>query len=167
MDASITKLEEEKSTLKDFHRRCSNTNLKTIRLMSRTKILPPIEERQGQTNKVCQICFKGKIIRTAIPKLSDSKTQERDKLIYSDLCGPIRTQSIQGNLYIGSYLDDKTGWKHLRFLCKRSQQSKEFKVYQMAFECRRGIKIKCLRIDDGHGYASRKSQDYLKEEGIR
>lgn len=37
----------------------------------------------------------------------------------------------------------------------------------MAFERRRGINLKCLRIDGGGEYASRESQDYLKEQGIK
>lgn len=79
----------------------------------------------------------------------------------------MRMQSIQGNLYIVSYLDDKTRWIHLGFLSEKSQQLKEFKEYQMAFERRRGIKIKCLKTDGGGEYDNRKSQDYLKEQGIR
>jgi hypothetical protein len=69
----------------------------------------------------------------------------------------MRTHTIQGNLYILSYLEDRTEWIHLGFLSEKSQQLKEFKAYQMAFEGRRGIKIKCLRMDRGGEYASRES----------
>lgn len=90
-------------------RRWGHTNFKTIWLMSRTGILPPIKEQRGQTDEVCQICFKDKMTRTATPKFSDTKTQELGELVYNDLCGSMRTCSIQGNLYIVSYLDDRTG----------------------------------------------------------
>jgi hypothetical protein len=94
MTASVTKPEKENNTLNDYHRRCGHTNFKTIRLMSKTSILPRIEERRGQTNEVCQTCLKGKMTRTAIPKFSDTKTREPGELVYSDLCGLMRTRSI-------------------------------------------------------------------------
>jgi hypothetical protein len=120
MAASATEPETKKNSFKDYHRRCGHASPRIIRLMSKTGILPPIKERQGQTSKVCQTCLKGKMTRTAIPKLSDTKTQEPGDLIHIDLCGPMRTRSIQGNLYIVSYLDDRTEWIHLGFLGKKT-----------------------------------------------
>jgi hypothetical protein len=111
--------------------------------------------------------LKGKMMRTAILKLSDTETRELGKLVHRDLCGLMRTRSIQPNLYIVSYRDDKIGWIHLGFLSEKSQQLKEFKAYQMTFEHRRGIKIKGLRTDGVNEYTNRESQDYLKEHGIR
>lgn len=69
-------------------------------------------------------------------------------------------------MYIVTYLNDKTGWIHIGFLNKKSQQLKDFKAYEVVFECQHEIKVRCLRIDRGGEYASRKAPKYLKEQGI-
>jgi hypothetical protein len=120
MAASAIESKTKKKSFKDYHRRCGHANPRIIRVMSKIAILPPIEERQGQTSKVCQTCLKGKMTRTAIPKPSNTKTRESGNLIHSDLCGPMRTRSIQGNLYIISYLDNRTGWIHFGILGEKS-----------------------------------------------
>jgi hypothetical protein len=48
MAVLVIEPEEENNTLIDYHRRCSHTNLKTIRLMSRTCILSPSRSNEDR-----------------------------------------------------------------------------------------------------------------------
>lgn len=109
MAMAVTKLEDKRSTLVDHHQQYRHTNLTTIWFMRKTGILPPIEERQDLTDNICQTCLKGKMTTTAIPKLSNTKLRKSGELVHTNLCGPMRTGSIQGNFYIITYFDDKTG----------------------------------------------------------
>jgi hypothetical protein len=159
--------EHEEGEIVDFHRRCGHTNFKTIVMMSKSGILPPIKGQRTSPDAPCQTCMKGKMTRAPIPKKSMSKSEDAGDLIHSDLCGPMRTRSIQGNVYMVTYLDDFSGWTHLCFLKQKSQQLKAFKGFQMAFERQLGVKIKRLRTDGGGEYSGNQAQEYLSENGIK
>lgn len=156
-------LEQEEGEFIDYYRWCKHTNLKTILFMSKTKILFYIKERQDSIDDSYQTCIKGKMTKTAIPKRSHTGTHKPSEWIFSNLCNPMQTCSIQGNTYIMTYLNHKTKWIHVKFLSKKLQQLKKFKAYQVAFKRRYGIKVKCLRTKKRSEYTSRKAQEYLKE----
>ena len=111
--------------------------------------------------------MKGKMGRAPIPKKTTRTSKKARGLIHSDLCRPMRTRSLQGNVYLVTYLDDFTGWIHLNFLKEKSQQLHAFKVFQAVFERQCGTKNKRLRTDGGGEYSSNQAQEYLKENGIR
>lgn len=108
--------------------------------------------------------MKGKITEAVIPKQSNSRTKEVDKLICSDLCGSMQIGSVQGNIYMMAYMDDKTEWIHFNFLRKFLQQVNELKAFQEAFERQEGINIKCLKTNKRGKYTSKEVQDYLKKK---
>lgn len=116
----VIKLKGEGNVLIDYYRRWGYTNYRTILLMCKTDILPPIKERRDHVNNICQTCLKRKMTRTIIPRQSDTETREPRELVLSNLCKPMKTRSIQGNTYMVTYLDDKTKWIHLGFLNKKS-----------------------------------------------
>lgn len=167
MAATTSKPKCEENKLIDYHCQCGYTNFRTIFLMSKIGILPPIKEQQDYTNNICQTYMKDKMTWMAIPKQSNTETRKLGELVQSNLCNLMRTCSIKDNTYIVTYLDNKTRWIHLGFLSKKSQQLKEFKAYQVAFERQRGIMVRCLRTNKGCKYASREIQEYLKEQEIK
>lgn len=114
-------------------------------------------------DNTCQTCMKGKMTRMVIPKQSHTKMRKLREMIHNDLCGPMRTGSIQGNLYMVPSVDNETGWIHFGFLNKKSQQLKEFKAYQVAFKHRHRIKIRSLRTKGGGEYTSREVKEHLRE----
>jgi len=152
----------------DLHRRCGHTNFRTINLMSQLGILPRIETFGGDPlTKACELCLKGKMTRTVIPKTGRKRKSEPGDVIHSDLCGPMRTRSIQGNKYMVTYLDDATGWAYTGFISEKSQQLNEFKTFEAMMERQHRVKIRCLRSDGGGEYSSKEVQNYLKTRGIR
>jgi hypothetical protein len=84
----------------DYHRRCGHMNFRTILQMGKMGILPPIREQAELSDSDCQTCMKDKMIRAVIPEQSSGKRKEAGQLIHSDLCGPMRTRSLQGNTYM-------------------------------------------------------------------
>lgn len=79
----------------------------------------------------------------------------------------MQTRSIQGNTYIVTYLDNKIGWIYSKFFSEKSQMFKKCKTYQVTFKPQQGIKVKCLKIDEGGKYMNKEAQVYLKEQGIK
>lgn len=108
MATLVTEPEGEGNVLVDYNCRCRHTDYRTIYLMCKTGILPSIKEQRDHTNNFCHACLKGKMTRTVIPKLSNLKTRKQGESIHSNLCGPMKTRSIKGNMCIVIYLDNKT-----------------------------------------------------------
>jgi hypothetical protein len=81
MVASVTQPKEEDNAFVNYHRQCGHMNFKTIRLMSKTSILPPMKEQWDQTDNVYQMDIKGKMTITGILKLSTTKTRKPSKLV--------------------------------------------------------------------------------------
>lgn len=108
MVALVTKPEKKDNVLITYHRQCGHKNSRTIHLMCKTGILPLVKERWDHNNNVYKKCLKGKMTMTTILKLSNTRTRKLGKLVHNDLCRPMRTLSIEGNLYIVTYPDVKT-----------------------------------------------------------
>jgi hypothetical protein len=153
--------------IRDYHRRCGHTNAKTILLMSKQGIIPKVRVEEGDGLTSCETCLKGKMTRTAIPKQAKKRKTRPGDVVHSDLCGPMRTRSLQGSFYLATYMDDATGWIHVSFLKAKSEQLKSFKAFEAAFERQTSFKVKCLRSDGGGEYTSKEAQNYLKMKGIR
>ena len=155
------------ASVMNLHRRCGHVNFRTIGLMSKMGILPQVEIDEATTGTQCETCLKGKMTRTAIPTKATEKVTQLGDIIHSDLCGPMRTRSLQGNSYMVTYMDDASGWIHAGFIREKSQQLREFKALEATLERQRGIKIKCLRSDGGGEYNNKETLKYLRSKGIQ
>ena len=63
------------------------------------------DDTSGST---CIPCLEGKQTQDEILKESSTKHPHILHQIYSDLCGPMQTQSHQGELYILTFIDGNT-----------------------------------------------------------
>ena len=62
------------------------------------------EMKKGRQS--CGPCVEGKMSRKAFPKAIGSKTSDVLDLVYSDVCGPMSTESLGGARYFFSLTDD-------------------------------------------------------------
>ncbi|KAL4573495.1 hypothetical protein LXL04_020303 [Taraxacum kok-saghyz] len=72
------------------------------------------------------------------------------ELIYSDVCGPMRTNSIGDSRYVLTFIDVYG----------------QFVIFKSLVENQHEQKIKCLRSDCGGDFNSIEFQNFLKEHGI-
>ena len=71
------------------------------------------------------------------------------ELIHNDLCGPVRTKGLDGELYFMLMIDDYTRMKNFSFLKKKSEAFEFFKIYKELVENETNLKIMCLRSSNG------------------
>ena len=81
---------------KELHRRYGHINGDTRALMSKAGIIAKMADT-ADPRRACEVCLKGKMTRTAIPKVSTRQPTDPGALVHNDLCGPMRTPSIQVN----------------------------------------------------------------------
>ena len=114
----------------------------------------------------CKGCIEGKQTRAPIPKKSETTTKEAGELIYSDVCGPMQTNTPSGNRYFVTFIDDYTRYVSVYLIKEKSEVFEKFKYYYKSLE-NQGIKIRNFRSDEGREYMSKDFVQYCLENGIR
>ena len=89
------------------------------------------------------------------------------ELIHIDLCGPVRTKVLDGELYFMLVIDDYTRMTTISFLKKKYEAFECFKIYKELVKNEINLKIKCLRSDYGREFTSKLFQQYCDENGIK
>ena len=120
---------------------------------------------EGKLN-FCEACVQGKMQRLPHHPLKDIKSKERLQLVYTDVCGPMQTQSFGGSCYFITFTDDYSCYCKIYFLRKKSEALEKFKVFKTAIELESGMKIKALRADRGGEHLSDEFKCYLNKCGI-
>ena len=57
-------------------------------------------------HQFCEPCVEGKMSRKPFPKAVGSKASDVLDLVYSDVCGPMSTETLGGARYFVSFTDD-------------------------------------------------------------
>ncbi|CAL8176899.1 unnamed protein product [Prunus armeniaca] len=87
--------------------------------------LPYLEE----INEVCEGCQLGKQHRDWFPKGQAWRANNPLELIHTDLCGPMQTESIAGNIYFMLLIDDCRRMTWVYFLSGRKPGIGHLKVF--------------------------------------
>ena len=99
-----------------WHKRYGHCNSKSLKLLSdknMVKGIPLISE----TTDVCDACQLGKMTRKPFPSGQAWRATKRLELIHTDVCGPMRTLSLENSRYFILFIDDysrMTGILHER-----------------------------------------------------
>ena len=111
-------------------------------------------------NKVYEGCILGKQHRVPFPLGLAWRAQPQIELIHSDLCGPMKTQSINGRKYFFLILDDYKRMNRVYFL-------KEKKIaFKALVENMTGYFIKTLRTNRGGEFLSNQFDSFCKHHGL-
>ncbi|KAG8502770.1 hypothetical protein CXB51_000588 [Gossypium anomalum] len=71
-----------------------------------------------------------------------------------DVCGPMKTESLNGNRYFILFIDDSTRYYWIYFLKNKSEVVQAFLKFKTAAETETGCKLKSIRSDNGAEYIS-------------
>jgi len=127
------------------------------------KGLPSIEQPAGS----CESCILGKHHREKFISGVSNRAKEPLELVHTDLCGPMQTPSLTGNVYFMSFIDDYSRKTWVYLLKQKSQAFDVFKSFKAMAEKESNIFIKVLRSDGGGEYMSNEFMDFCKYHGIK
>lgn len=89
-----------------WHRRFGHLNFKDLtEAVDKNTIYGINLTTSKRKNVACDICVKGKMSRTPFPKTTDRDTKILD-IVHSDVCGPMRTESLRKCRYFVEFIDD-------------------------------------------------------------
>ncbi|GKB07998.1 retrotransposon protein, putative, ty1-copia subclass, partial [Tanacetum coccineum] len=88
------------------------------------------------------------------------------RIIHTDVCGPLRHVSRQGDSYFITFTNDYSRYGYLYLLKHKHEVFETFKVFKNEVENQLEKTIKALRSDQGGKYICQEFKDYLKACGI-
>ena len=115
----------------------------------------------------CEGCVAGKSHHKPFPAVGEIRSTKKLQLIHSDVCGPMKTESIGGAKYFLTFIDDYSRYCTVYFIKQKSEVFNKFKEFEALVTNGNSTRIKTLRTDNGGEYTSMEFQNYLKEKGIR
>ena len=114
----------------------------------------------------CDHCLAGKQHRASFSRKSTQR-QVKLELVHSAVCGPIEIESLGGNRYFVTFIDDATRKTWVYMLKNKSQVLETFKKFHAMVERETERKLKCLRSDNGGEYTSDEFKLYCSYHRIR
>eukprot|EP00833_Pecoramyces_ruminatium_P007340 jgi/Orpsp1_1/1181372/evm.model.c7180000076991.1 len=140
--------------LQIWHRRLAHFNIRNI-----VNNLPNVH-----INNKCKICSRSKLKNKPFYP-AETKTSHPFQLIHMDLVGPI-TESLYGNKYILTILDDFTRYNWVYFIKNKSDT---FGTFKMWYNIARNIynsNLKNIRTDNGSEFLNNQFKNFCIEHGI-
>ena len=117
-------------------------------------------------NFFCESCLMGKQHKLPFKKNNEHVKLEIGERIYSDVCGPIATPSVQGMRYFVTFKDENSGYRVAYFIKHKSDVYECFKSFNVKIKTKFGHSVKVLHTDGGTEYLSNEFKSYLSKEGI-
>lgn len=152
--------------METWHRRMDYLNIRHLSASDRDGTVRGISIVGPERDFKCEVCVRCKMTKTPFPKRSDRQTELLD-LIHSDVCGPMKIESIGESRYFVTFFDDCSRWCVIQMLKSKNEVFGAFKHFKTFVENQTGHKIKCLQSDNGKEYVNQEFDDFLKKNGIK
>ncbi|KAH9778870.1 Integrase catalytic domain-containing protein [Citrus sinensis] len=145
-----------------WHLRLGHMSVKGLKELEKQGVLgkDKIEELD-----FCEDCVFGKSTRHSF-KHSTNKSIGILDYIHSDLWGPAHTNSLGGNSYFLSIIDDYSRRVWVYVLKHKDQVFSKFKEWKTLVENQTRKKVKKLRTDNGLEFCNLQFNSYCANEGI-
>ena len=154
---------QEDSSPNLWHRRLAHMSEKRLQILAKKSLIP---FAKGTSLNPCDFCLFGTQHRVSFNIPFTRKPNVLD-LVYSDVCGPIDVDTLGGNKYFVTFIDDASRKVWVYVLKTKDQVFKHFKKFHAMVEREKGKPLKCLRSDNGGEYTSNEFKSYCSEKGIR
>src|SRR5258707_62967 len=155
-----------KAPLALWHCQLGHTSEDTILKMVKAKAITGIA-LNGSGSQNCSACRKGKQMQSIILQVTQERSTKVLGRVFSNICGPIETTSIEGYRYFITFTDDFSHYTHIG-LCKSKDDALNiFKMWKACTEKETGQTLKVLHTDGSGKYTSNTFSTYLAEHGIK
>ncbi|KAL4347792.1 hypothetical protein GQ457_17G001580 [Hibiscus cannabinus] len=149
-----------------WHARLGHLGYQLLQKISSKRLVDGMPSlRNVREDVICQGCQFGKSHRLPFMKSSNRKTSILE-LIHTDLMGPTKTPSFSGYRYAMVLVDDFSRYTWIKFLKEKSEALTKFVEFRNVVEKEFGMKIKCIRNDNGGEYMSDDFFHYCSDNGI-
>ncbi|KAL9444243.1 hypothetical protein AB3S75_017429 [Citrus x aurantiifolia] len=148
-----------------WHKRMGHFHYSALDYMQKNDLVHGMTFNGGGAS-VCEVCQLGKQARLPFPVNKAWRAVEKLQLIHTDVCGPMRTASLNGNRYFMVLIDDFSRMCWVYFLKQKSEVASVFWKFKTWIENQSGCKIKVIRSDNGTEYTANKFAKFCEAAGI-
>ena len=149
-----------------WHHRCGHVNEQQLNSMVQKRLTTGVTFPKKATLSFCESSVEGKMHRKPFKPVGEIRSTRKLKLVHSDVCGPMPTESVGGNKYFVTFIDDYSRFSAVYFMKNKSEVLQKFKEFEAVTTNECGQRIGTLRSDNGGEYISNEFQCYLKSKGI-
>ena len=165
-EAATLATKSRDSDLDVWHYRLGHASEHTIKNMAHKQLASGITLPKQAQLSFCEGCVAGKMTRKPFWSVGEIRSKRKLRLVHSDVCGPMPTESIGGNKYFVTFIDDFSRCCAVYFLRSKSEVPDKFKEFEARVSNDSGERIGTLRSDNGGEYLSKEFRSYLKSRGI-
>ena len=155
------------SKLQRWHERLGHVNEAGLLRMQKEALVEGLDLGKEKSLSICKPCIEGKKCRSKFSKNCGITARRKLELVHSDVCGPMRTDSIGGARYFVTFIDDYTRFSMVYFIRQKNEVLQKFKEFEALVTNKLELNIKTLRTDGGGEYKSREMSDFLSRKGIQ
>ena len=137
---------EDESMVELWHKRLAHMSEKGLTVLAKKNLLSGMKTAPL---KKCTHCLAGKQNRISFQSSPPSRKSNVLDMVYSDVCGPMKTRSLGGSLYFVTFIDDHSRKLWAYTLKSKDQVLEVFKQFQALVERQTGKKLRCIRTDNG------------------
>ena len=153
--------EQAAATITEWHQRYGHLPMSAFRR------IPEAPASLHRTSFHCSACERGKAIKPLSKSYALSiRTSRVGQLMYSDLCGPFRTQARDGSKYTISLIDDYSRMTMVRTLNSKDLTATVLPEMLNMFERLFNCSVAVLRTDNGGEHRSKALAVTFKTRGI-
>lgn len=153
------------ATLEEWHKRFAHYNQEGIQELIRKDAVDGLNVEKS-TKSQCEDCVMGKICKVHHPSKSTVLASENSAVLHIDTCGPMQTQSLQGNKHFILGIEEYSGYKIIYFAEYKDEIANLVKLMVNRVELESQRPVKMLVTDNGTEYKNRNLSEWLKGKGI-
>ncbi|KAL7619229.1 hypothetical protein Lser_V15G04649 [Lactuca serriola] len=131
-----------------WHRRLSHLNFGYINKLIGDDLVRGLPLLKLDNETLCAACEKGKLSKSTHKSISESSVSEPLELLHIDLCGPAKTQTIQGKKYILVVVDGFSRFTWVFFLRLKSEAPAEMINFIKQIELKLKRPVRRIRSDN-------------------
>nr|GEZ98989.1 retrovirus-related Pol polyprotein from transposon TNT 1-94 [Tanacetum cinerariifolium] len=111
-------------------------------------------------------CAMGKSTKKTHKPKSEDTNQEKLYLLHTDLCVPMRVESVNGKKYILVIVDDYSRFTWVKFLRSKDETLDFIIKFLKMIQVRLKVPVCRIRTDNGTEFVNQMLRDYYEEVGI-
>ncbi|GJX40603.1 retrovirus-related pol polyprotein from transposon TNT 1-94 [Tanacetum coccineum] len=160
----LTKASSTKSWL--WHRRLNHLNFGTLNELARKNLVRGLPMLKYAKDHLCPSCQLGKSKKASHPLKTENTNTEVLNTLHMDLCGPMRTESINGKKYVLVIVDDYTRFGWVRFLRTKDETPQVIEKFIVKTQRALNATVRFVRTDNGTEFVNKTLDGWFESVGI-
>nr|GFC55164.1 retrovirus-related Pol polyprotein from transposon TNT 1-94 [Tanacetum cinerariifolium] len=144
-----------------WHQRLSHLNFDTINDLAKNDLVSGLPKFKYHKEHLFPLCEQGKSKKASHPPKPVPNSRQRLHLLYMDLCGPMRSASINGKRYVLVFVDDYSRYTWVPFLGSKDEAPEVIKTFLKRISILLQSPVIIIRTDNGTELKNQVLKEYF------